>query len=167
MLCGCVRIHNSTGHAPWQERKLRILQLTELGATTHCYLFSVCNLSERYCAAWCDWETRSIKVNVHASRMQGVFTRICAILTAYGCNRAWWPCILWKWVWLTVLLRILQKSYKVTVEFCRSHRVVELFQWGPAVTTYFRQSQIVTPVTAISIVHIGVTAPCTRSCRDY
>ena len=73
----------------------------------------------------------------------------------YSCDRALSPRILRKWAWLTVLLRILHKSHKVTMDFCllshrvtmkffQSHRVTDFFfQWGHAVTAKFRRSQIV------------------------
>ena len=59
------------------------------------------------------------------SEQQEVVIGICAIrMAATGfCD----PVRLWKWAWLTVLLRILQKSHKVTVEFRHNHRVTEIF----------------------------------------
>ena len=73
-----------------------------------------------------------------------------------------------KWAWLTVLLRILQQTHKVTVEFYRSHRVTDVFS-GRVTRSQpnFRRSQTVTPVAAVIIVHIGVTTPCDPCYQEY
>ena len=103
-----------------------------------------------------------IALSLNTIDMQGVVTRICAILTAAtglgdpvhygnGCGS-----------------HMLQKSHKVTVDFCLSHKVtVEFFQshrvtegffrCSHEVTAECRRSQIVIPVSDVSIALMGVT----------
>ena len=63
------------------------------------------------------------KLKTQLKHRQGVDTRIhvCAILAAATGLR---DPILWKWVWLTILFHILQKSHKVTVLFAKDHGIL-------------------------------------------
>ena len=95
------------------------------------------------------------KHHIHA---RGGHSYMC---NTYGCNRAWWSRTLRKWVWITYATEKSQ-SHRGFLPKSQSHcrifpKSQVFFRCSHEVTAECRRSQIVIPVSNVSIALMGVT----------